>query len=261
MLRFISQKCPPTQQNARITSDLGYFYKTRMSGQAAQLAFTLAEVLITLGIIGVVAALTIPSLIQNHRKQVVENRLAKFYSVVNQAVKMSEAENGSIINWDNLIYIFNGDYHINTTTNGLEWYNKYLAKYINSVKVEETNTVENSIAVYFSDGSVVLISASSWIFYPHAKDFKTISYEAGFINRDIEQCGKLWFTFAFRDSLCPEKGLIPYGLCTANITEDTIKNHPALGCKKSSVTNERAYCTLMIARNGWKIPNDYPLRF
>ena len=31
--------------------------------------FTLAEVLITLGIIGVVAALTIPGLIANHRKK------------------------------------------------------------------------------------------------------------------------------------------------------------------------------------------------
>ena len=34
-----------------------------------QSAFTLAEVLITLGIIGVVAAMTLPTLIQNHQKQ------------------------------------------------------------------------------------------------------------------------------------------------------------------------------------------------
>ena len=35
-----------------------------------KLAFTLAEVLITLGIIGVVAALTLPALISNYKKQV-----------------------------------------------------------------------------------------------------------------------------------------------------------------------------------------------
>lgn len=40
-------------------------------------AFTLAEVLITLGIIGVVAALTMPALIANHRKTVVENPSGK----------------------------------------------------------------------------------------------------------------------------------------------------------------------------------------
>ena len=35
--------------------------------------FTLAEVLITLGIIGVVAALTLPSLVTNYQKQVTVN--------------------------------------------------------------------------------------------------------------------------------------------------------------------------------------------
>ncbi len=49
-------------------------------------AFTLAEVLITLGIIGVVAAMTIPTLISNHNKRVVETRLKKFYSSMNQAI-------------------------------------------------------------------------------------------------------------------------------------------------------------------------------
>ena len=39
-----------------------------------KIAFTLAEVLITLGIIGVVAALTLPTLIENHNKRVVETR-------------------------------------------------------------------------------------------------------------------------------------------------------------------------------------------
>ena len=38
-------------------------------------AFTLAEVLITLGIIGVVAALTLPTLISNHKKQTYVNQL------------------------------------------------------------------------------------------------------------------------------------------------------------------------------------------
>ena len=40
-------------------------------------AFTLAEVLITLGIIGVVAALTLPALINNYEKSVVETRMQK----------------------------------------------------------------------------------------------------------------------------------------------------------------------------------------
>ena len=40
--------------------------------------FTLAEVLITLGIIGVVAAMTMPTLIQNHQKRSLEVATQKF---------------------------------------------------------------------------------------------------------------------------------------------------------------------------------------
>ena len=45
-------------------------------------AFTLSEVLITLGIIGLIAALTIPNLMGAYRKRVVETRLKKFYSAI-----------------------------------------------------------------------------------------------------------------------------------------------------------------------------------
>ena len=48
-------------------------------------AFTLAEVLITLGIIGVVAALTMPTLIAQHRKKALQTALLKTYSELQQA--------------------------------------------------------------------------------------------------------------------------------------------------------------------------------
>lgn len=49
-------------------------------------AFTLAEVLITLGIIGIVAALTMPNLIANYQKNILRNQLKKSLSVYNQAL-------------------------------------------------------------------------------------------------------------------------------------------------------------------------------
>ena len=48
-------------------------------------AFTLAEVLITLGIIGVVAALTLPTLIANHQKQTYVAGLKKAYANIQNA--------------------------------------------------------------------------------------------------------------------------------------------------------------------------------
>lgn len=59
-------------------------------------AFTLAEVLITLGIIGVVAAMTMPSLIQNYQEKATVTKLKKFYSLVSQAyVSILNDEGGS----------------------------------------------------------------------------------------------------------------------------------------------------------------------
>ncbi len=48
-------------------------------------AFTLAEVLITLGIIGIVAALTIPTILNNMQEMVLNNQFKKFYSTFKQA--------------------------------------------------------------------------------------------------------------------------------------------------------------------------------
>lgn len=54
--------------------------------------FTLAEVLITLGIIGVVAALTIPMLLTKCQEQIIKNQLKKQYSVIQQALKIVDNE-------------------------------------------------------------------------------------------------------------------------------------------------------------------------
>ena len=50
-------------------------------------AFTLAEVLITLGIIGIVAAMTLPSLITKYKIHELRTRFQKTNSIVNQALK------------------------------------------------------------------------------------------------------------------------------------------------------------------------------
>jgi len=55
-------------------------------------AFTLAEVLITLGIIGVVAAMTIPGLINDSKARKLRTKFLKSYSVVQQALKLMEAD-------------------------------------------------------------------------------------------------------------------------------------------------------------------------
>lgn len=62
-------------------------------------AFTLAEVLIVLTIIGVVAAMTIPTLMRNYNHKQIETKLKRTYSVLYNAFEMSKVENGDYGLW------------------------------------------------------------------------------------------------------------------------------------------------------------------
>ncbi len=62
-------------------------------------AFTLAEVLVTLTIIGVVSAMTIPTLHQRHIEQATINKVKKFYTTMSQAYQKTVVEYGDVDTW------------------------------------------------------------------------------------------------------------------------------------------------------------------
>ncbi|MBR1753700.1 type II secretion system protein, partial [bacterium] len=78
--------------------------------------FTLAEVLITLGIIGVVAALTIPTLMQSYQNKQYVSGFQRAWGLLSNVVEMSEAENGFSTTWDDTSEIDtttgDGDYYL-----------------------------------------------------------------------------------------------------------------------------------------------------
>ena len=53
-------------------------------------AFTLAEILVTIGIIGFVSAMTIPSLISNAKDTRFRTQFLKTYTVIQQALRQSQ---------------------------------------------------------------------------------------------------------------------------------------------------------------------------
>ena len=221
-----------------------------------QTAFTLAEVLITLGVIGVVAALTMPTLVQNYKKHVVESKLKKFYTTMKQAELMSVNDNGPIEYWD---WVQNGGTSNNEIV--LNWYNKYFAPYLKTAEVIDKkkldeNDIEHDdgIVVMFSDGSIAN-------FYNFSGGYMHIQY---FINNKqffegTEVHGKDWFLFGIgHDKSMPNYAFDVYG--GRRITDiNTLKNNSWAGCYHS--TSNRAYCTRLIQLNGWKIPDDYPYKF
>jgi len=66
---------------------------------ACRVAFTLAEVLITLAIIGIVAILTVPTLIQKFEVQQNITALREFQAIITEAYNLSVIENGPLEYW------------------------------------------------------------------------------------------------------------------------------------------------------------------
>lgn len=222
-------------------------------------AFTLAEVLITLGIIGIVAALTIPTLMGNHRKSIAETRLAKFYSVINQAVLMSEIENGDHKDWDPLGVECDFDEETGSCKSGsivaIQWYYKYLEKYLNVIKVdtkryEHDSGSSNKCILYFSDGSLFEFNGNAGTFFPSAKDFDKC------VDDNEKKClGTKSFTFYFKQD--GKKAFEPYN---SGKDKTFLLNDSTMGCNHTA-SNKYVNCAAIIQANGWKIPDDYPLRF
>lgn len=103
--------------------------------------FTLAEVLVTLAVIGVVAALTIPNLVQNSNEKQAKTSVKKAISVLNQALSMSIATDGTDAGAANsgadLVDVFDG-------------YISHIAE--NTVGKDGTTDVENSLTA--ADGMI-----------------------------------------------------------------------------------------------------------
>ena len=204
--------------------------------------FTLAEVLITLGIIGVVAALTIPTLISNNNKRIVETHLQEASSTLQQAYKMSLVDYG--LNHER------EGFTPNDADAALEMFNKYYVPYI---KFNQVKKSANGVFGYLPNGSVLYFrkngNLTDWgntycILCIKEKDCLEIDEET--INTGVLSNGK--GTFVFYTS-----GNVPT-YAAKHKTRDQLLADCGSGAAGES-------CTWLIFDNGWKIPDDYPIKF
>ena len=87
-------------------------------------AFTLAETLVVMGIIGVVAALTIPNLSASTGNKENVARVQKAYSTINEAYDRVQAEYGNIKRWPNRDFDWNSNNATDLIGNRLSEYLK-----------------------------------------------------------------------------------------------------------------------------------------
>ncbi len=215
-------------------------------------AFTLAEVLITLGIIGVVAAMTLPTLIQDYKNKVVETRLAHFYSVMNQAIRLSEVENGDKSYWFNE---HAGGWNEDHTENAkLVWLEKYILPYMNGVKCVIHDDMYQELPVCYLPNGGAFASYNTavnrdWIYWTgdprkcnphHTENIGTCSF-AFFYNPNSK-------SNSLKNSIEPWK-----------LGWDGTKEMLYRECMNNEETYDRP-CAAIIQYNGWKIPDDYPYK-
>lgn len=209
-------------------------------------AFTLAEVLITLGIIGVIAALTIPTLIQQKQKQETVTKLQKVYTTLVQAVTSSEAENGNSAEWDW------GD-NITTTESFDTYWAPYLKiiKYCDNYSICGYKTNSDLLSIQNESRFVVVDNHGRTVMLADGTLFKTLysgTVKAIFVDINGPQGPNKYNRDVFRFSLDKNKHLMPYGY---NHAESTIQDD----CSKTGIGYA---CSFKIMNDNWQIKDDYP---
>lgn len=230
--------------------------------------FTLAEVLVTIGIVGVVMAMTLPVLVDRYQKKVTVERLKKVYTILSQAVLMAEKDYEAIEYW-------------NFELTSQEFMDIYLKPYFQNV-ASEIKSLDNSRyskSYALTDGTTFY----GWMYKlssPERHDITTFYMLVIDINgkQKPNQTGKdvfYYYIFPRKSSYynggygniaqnVPGPGLYPDGY---GYSRTVLKTQGWRGCdKRKGDENPRgeasgdyagAFCTALIMLDGWKIADDY----
>ena len=220
-------------------------------------AFTLAEVLITLGIIGIIAALTLPAVINNTQKKERREALKKAYSVLQQALLMYQKDTGEDITLTTfntetealkkaILPYFNGAVDCGKgTENTACLYNRSETN-----KYKNYNNTNEAQKAYLDDGQYVAIDGMMYFFENEASSSEGatgrifIFVDVNGFNRNPNQLGRDLFAFEL-----VEKGkILPVGANETHYDEN-------IYCSKTSTNSANGIaCTnrALYDNNFWK---------
>jgi len=233
-------------------------------------AFTLSELLITLGIIGVVAALTMPSLIAHNKKRMIETRLRKVHSTMNQAVMLSIANE----TWTQPPTEKRND---NEALN--EWMKTALFPYLSNIKTFKPNEINHPHSVYnsgygiiFPDGSIMRFNNNFQI---------SAFYDVNGINGPNKggiDLFTFYLEFNLKNNIYAELRqnksyghFYPSGHSWGNDNQEDVPERDSYiygnrdGMLKYCNPKYLNYdyentCALLIMHDSWKISKDYPIK-
>ena len=222
-------------------------------------AFTLAEVLITLGIIGIVAAMTLPMLIAKYQKLVTTTQLKRTYSLLSNAYQMAVKDYGDSIYWDYPITDENNQRSI-TNDEFLERYylpylqhqkkksGLYKAYNFNGQDIQYDNIHSRGSSFRMSDGSCLTL----WSNNQYVNLTTDVNCEKGpnIYGRDIFDIFELYWNNNKKPYLAGLRALTWYP------REQVINGS---GCKSFSFNDgNTGACFAIIFYDGWQFKDDYP---
>ena len=220
-------------------------------------AFTLAEVLITLMTIGIVAALTIPSVITNYQKMQTETKLKKVYQTLANMIELAKADNGDPLNWD-WSETYNSECNSPEKIVGI--FNKYLniaqefPKEYGCFKSHDAKLLNGELAdskyrYALADGTLIHFIAGGYAW--NDDPWMWIQFDINGLDKP-NTYGKDIFNIFFyaKRGLDSADWVSDFTSYKNRSREDVIES-----CKSSYIST---YCFDLIKDNGWKIPDDYP---
>ena len=237
---------------------------------AKKSAFTLAEVLITLGIIGVVAALTIPSVVSHYKKQEVVTKLKTVESLFSQMLNFSIAENGDPQNWDLAADNGTSASAANYKKSAVRITEKYFLPYLKTSNYYGFVSLKNAgYPIYYrADGGVQkwnldtldsetciieLPNEITVFLRPDVTTNNTLWNLLVYVDINGKKAPNIWGRDMFLAEIFLANGKFKWeGLQHSNWSRDTLKN----SCSPTA----SLYCGALIWLDGYEIKSDYPIR-
>jgi len=224
------------------------------------MGFTLAEVLITLGVIGVVAAMTIPTLFANYQKKVYVTQLKKAYSVANQALLKLEVDMGCTGDLQ-CTGLFGTNYIISSQKFGDEFVKQFKISNNCQLTSEKSCWSTDQSQNYNRIGSGGFDGNSDPSLYrfttADGQAFAILAYDGGNCEQHDSSCGELridvngpnkgpnnWGRDIFIFEILSKKGIV-----APQLPDDTF-------C--SAANPEGVFCAARIMNEGWEMNYDNP---
>ena len=211
--------------------------------------------MITLGIIGVVAALTMPAVIGNHKRLENLSRLKKGYTTISQALIRAQVDYGDISVWESLATDSEADDKEHTKViNDVETYilpylsNVISAKYaslgdlgysVYYTSQGETNTNLSSLSKKYY---MIEMSDSLTYFFSRNSNGELLVY----IDTDGNKKRNIWGKDAFIFWVGKNNKFVPLG-------DTSLRSSNLNSCK-----TDGKQCAALIMKDGWQMSKDYP---